>query len=382
MKALFIVEPTFLKNNAYTNKIILYYAKIIIDNGGHVVFGTPQKNKIVLGNYSESSETLTEISKPYWSSHCAHNDDDISPIVNKISKMIWTDTEIDPYEYTINVITTPLICHSKLPPIPNTIGIVHDLFDNLIASGIIRSPLLNFHDHLKLAHMNNVGFCYYLANASKIIFTTEAVKSQFLSFYRTAKNTQNLITHLPYSSSDINILSQKKRKNILLYNTSDLTKFIDKIEPIIKTASKQTQLHLQVIGDEEGSSSKIMIFLKRMATLGIRTSWWRHTDDLTRAHLYHHASLLIYLSFRAENIFHMLESQEYGTPVITNNALSCQELNFNPDLCFDFNHTDKICNALVSILNDTSHYLTGIHLKNAMAPLLTSNKMRQYELYS
>lgn len=367
MRILFVVEPEFLTRHVGVRRVILHYANRLKGIGTEVAFGTPKSGKIFLGDLRVSGHK--DFSKysmsPSWSTTSPKLclDADISHQTNSLT-ISWTEQTADPDEYNANFITAPWVCALGIPPLPRMVGIIYDLVPNLIACGCLRLP--NYLDIYGFAQEHDVGFRYYLANASRVTCISDSTRMDFLNLYRTAHQLPSLITDIPFTCRPNVPLAVTGSNTVMLVNALDWRKNLKNIERVLALAARRTSFKLCVVGEERVTKNEAILFLKNIATSGIEVEWYRNVDDEFLASQYLQASVLLFPSLYEGLGLPILEAQEVGVPAITSNVSSCAEINMNRTLCFEPNDLEGMATSLVDVLVGKSAIAAGVELRLAL----------------
>lgn len=355
-------------------RVILYYANQLESQGWDISFGTPKKGQIFLGHISKREVAgggqLNFV--PHWAS----NGQKIVNVKNTRKEyktaITWTDQIIDPDDYDVNVVTAPWICNLGIPPMPNVIGIVYDLVPNLLASSCLRFP--TYLDIYDFAQQHDLGFCYYLANAQRVICISDSTRIDFLNLYKTANQLPSLVTDIPFDCKIELPLAINKVPTVLLVNVLDWRKNLKNIELILIKAASRKNFNLRIVGKERIDLGEVHQFFSNMTKFGIDVEWYRDVDDDVLATQYAQASVLLFPSIYEGLGLPILEAQEVGVPVITSNISSCPEVNMNQNLCFDPNDIEGMASAVVDIIDGQASILRGDALRGALSCFLSSKR--------
>ena len=374
MKASIIVEPDFLTKHVGVRRVILYYFEKIKSYGFDVDFIMPDNKKLLLGTLSQhkTSDNQQIINEPYWTSTTRSFSSVNTSTYNKLYSVKWTNLEVNPCEYKLNLITNPWLCSIGLPTIPNSIGIIYDLVPNLLALGIIRFPqYLNVY---QFAYEHNVGFNYYIENKSRILCISNSTKNDFLDLYKLKNQDKSIFVDIPFEVSTENLISKKKKNTVLLVNALDWRKNLNVIVTVLLKCAREKEFSLTIIGQERIPLIEVEDILKKLADSGIYVEWYRNIPDKGLIEKYINSSVLLFPSLYEGLGLPILEAQNYGLPTITSNISSCPEINMNPKLCFNPTNIEEMSKGIADCLDDNKEILSGLPLKNKLISFLKINK--------
>lgn len=341
MKALFVVEPNFLHEHVGVRRVIIHYIDALERQGCVVDLASPRDGQLLLLGFQPTG------------AGSAHGD----------ASLAWTDTRVKRPAYDTIVVTTPWLCARGLPDLPGCIGIVYDMIPNLIASGCLRFS--NGGGIFPFAHEHDVGYRYYLRNASRITCISESTRRDFLELYGPVRDGLEVSTHIPF---DVNphVAADPPRNAVLLVNVLDARKNLDGIASILVRTHARSPFSVTVVGKERTAKSRVATFFQQLAASGIAYQWHREADDQQLQHEYRNASALLFPSLYEGLGLPVLEAQQLGVPAITTNVSSLPEINMNADLCFDPDDVDGVVDALAGVVAGTRPCLSGERLRAAL----------------
>jgi len=372
-RALIIVEPDFLTIHVGVRRVIFYYVEKLINDNYEIQYATPRDKKIYPGELILPFDKKKESGIAYWTSSNNNNQNAHPvPITDQKNNIIWSEKEIDPDQYDLNLITNPWLCSLGLPPLPKSIGLVYDLIPNLIACGILRfSQEINIYDFAK---EHDIGFRYYLANTKIITCISDSTRNDFIKYYRSAKNHPCVITDVPFKTDESETINTNENDNILLVNALDYRKNFSNIEKVLSLLATHKKFKLNIVGKERIPIEEAINFCRKLSDLGIETNWYRENNDECLFELYRNASVLFFPSIYEGLGLPILESQSVGVPVISSSTSSCKEINMNPNLCFPPEDTDAFLECLSKILDGQVFFKKGQNLKNELVSFINSKK--------
>lgn len=370
MRTLFVTEPEFLNRHVGVRRVILHYARKLIAAGWKVEFGAPHSGKIVLGDVdaNRARSVRSPRTSASWSSrHPVLEAPEGGSSRKQVHPVRWNGPEINPDDYDTIVITTPWLCALGIPPLPRVVGIVYDMVPNLLAAGCLRFP--RYLDVFGFAREHDLGYRYYLANASRVTCISESTRADFREMYRTAAQLPSLVCDIPFEVTGTPVNGEEH--TVLLVNALDWRKNLVGIDRALAIVAKRIPVKLRVVGEERIRQNDALQFLERMAAVCQDVEWYRDVDDGVLDRQYAQAALLFFPSLYEGLGLPVLEAQEFGKPAITSDVSSCVEVNMNPALCIDPDDADAMAKCVMGVLTRTAPVLTGNALVDALSKFLS-----------
>ena len=342
-KALVVVEEKFLEVHVGVRRVTLYLCSELEKRGIEVTLAYPKNGKLITYVYANSFTELEkngftkQLSKPFWHSRVRSRyqltltPDRQSSLSNKLVPPT-TGAEIrDVEKFDLSIITNPWLKTEGLPTLPNLIGVVLDVIPNLLALGA-----LHFASHVdcyQFANEHAVGFDYYNRNAKEILFISECTMNDYLRMHGAAADRAIQTVLMPFRCPEETAakaefhFSDRTRKAILAVNFLDPRKNFTLGMRALQKAAETTPFNLVIVGRERCDFSVVYSNLQKLEAAGVGIVWFRECSDALLETLYRSADVTFFPSIYEGLGLPILESQSFGTPVISTNQSSCREIN-------------------------------------------------------
>lgn len=388
--ALMIVDPDFMQQHVGVRRVTFYYANLLLDAGFDVRFASSvEKGKLRLCDTAAADTILLAAKRdhhgtdkrganePCWTSGQRR----LLPTPHRSPSGFpeWNAGDTDPDDYTVSVITNPWLCRDGALPERNyTIGIVHDLVPNMLASSALRFGF--YQDIFGFAVDHDTGYRFFERNVSQIACVSENTRQDFLRFYAKSSFDGRVIVNMPFQlrktkeETDAQIEENSDTPRLLLVNVLDPRKNYKTVVDALSKVVKHRKLAVTVVGRERMDVDEVMIFLSQLSDAGAEVEWYRDASAACLTRLYVEAAALVFPSLYEGLGLPILEAQSLGTPVISSNTSSCAEINLNPTLCVPPTDADAVARTILGLLDRSISTLRGDGLQQALYALLTSKQ--------
>lgn len=352
-RAVLLVERNFISNHVGVRRVTFWWRRQLEEAGFQVSFAAPMKDELVLLNRADIARGLERFEQsqsdmPTW----------VGEGEIKLSRE-WRRPEassrpprferaIRLADFDFSVATCPWLFVGAKVRERFSVGIVHDLVPNLMASGVLSfGKVTAIHE---FAHAHDVGYQVYLNQAERIVAGSQSACADFIDFYRMpesdADRIRQVLPYTPPTPRPRRIKARSEPTHILLVNILDHRKNPFAAAAAVSKIASDRPLVVDVVGAPRMESQAVLRFLQDLSASCTQIRWHRMASDRHLSRLYAEADALVFPSFYEGLGFPILEAQAAGTPAATSSTSSCGEINLNTTLAADPHDVDALEKAV------------------------------------
>ena len=377
--AVLLVERNFVGVHVGVRRVTLWWRRRLEEAGFHVSFAAPVNDEFVLLNQADIRRALERFERSQsgtraWAADYQSKLSVMWPRIEPAFKPPRFERAIRLADFDLSVATCPWLFSGATVHERFSVGIVHDLVPNLMASGALSfGRVMAVHE---FAHAHDVGYQAYLNQAERIVTGSRSARSDFIDFYRLGKTDASRVKQvLPYTppqprSRRISTTSGPAR--LLLVNVLDYRKNPFAAAAVVSKIASDRPVAVDVVGMPRMEAQAVRRFFQDMSASCTRVHWHRTASDRHLARLYAEADALVFPSFYEGLGFPILEAQAAGTPAVTSSTSSCGEINLNKTLSVDPHDIDALEKAVFRTLAGPYGLLRGNELARSVSAFATA----------
>lgn len=380
-RTLILVQRDFLSSHVGVRRVILHYARALLERGDTLTLATPDgKGGLIEGLADlrppftvDGGAVLPVVLQPAWSStdRVYRPQETGDETAHQRIPIRWTEQTVHPDDCDHSLLTVPWLCALPVPPTPNLTGIVYDMVPNLLSLGVLRMPLFA-HVHC-FAHEHHLGYQHLLDHGRRILCISASTEQDFRRMYRLGPAAPETLVDIPYKVPSRPATGLRDTGMVLLVNAFDPRKNIAHATKALLAAARHARFKVHIVGRERMALEAVLGTLNILADAGLEVHWHRDASDPQLEMLYDQAGVLLFPSLYEGLGLPILEAQAAGVPVVSSNTSSCAEINLNPDLAVDADDPVAIETALLDVLLARRPVLADGALRSALDDFMARN---------
>ncbi len=364
MRALLVVEDTFLTLHVGVRRVIFHYWRELTLAGWSVALASPDgRGGLVAREPPRWGPAVTEaiVMGSASTDSCGQS-----------HLLRMTQRAVFPQDFALVVASAPWVLAS-VPRLRPHVGIVYDIIPNLLSVGAVRLP--RFVESGPFAELHDRGIRLMAASGAKISCISRTTRDDVLEAYGAVIPEDEVVVDVPFDIDRVSAGPRAARDSgvlrAVLVNALDVRKGPDVAVCALERVAREVPVSLTVVGAPRMDGGEADSFLARLRGLAADFVRVESPSDTALAAAYGQSDVLVFPSYYEGLGLPVLEAQACGTPVVTCSARGGGEFNMNPELALESFAPDEVADAVIRA-GAGPDVLRGPMLRGALADRLVT----------